>query len=79
VELLAKAESAGFEVLVTFDDDIPKDHNISERHIAIYVVQPEGQGVPNTRALIGEILVALKSCYPGQVMTFTNRSRKRPA
>lgn len=77
-ELLAKAEDAGFEVLITFDDDIPQDHDISARNIAVYVVQPEGQGVPNTRALVGEILVALKTCHPGQVLTFTNRTRKRP-
>jgi hypothetical protein len=77
-ELLAKAEDAGFDVLVTFDDDIPKDHNISARNIAVYVVQPEGQGVPQTRALIGEILTKLKTCEPGQVLSFTNRSRKRP-
>lgn len=76
-ELLAKAEDAGFEVLITFDDDIPREHNISTRNIAVYIVQPEGQGVSNTRALLGEILVALKTCHPGQVLTFTNRIRKR--
>ena len=78
-DLLAKAEDAGFDVLITFDDGIPKEHEISERKIAVYVVQPEGQGVPNTRALIGHILVALETCHPGQVETFTNRTRKRLA
>ena len=76
--LLARAEDAGFDVLITFDDDIPKDHKIEERGLAVYVVQPEGQGVSNTRALIGEILVALETCQPGETLTFTNRTRKRP-
>ncbi len=68
------AELAKFNVLVTFDDGIPKDHDISTRSVAVYVVQPEGQGVPATRSLIGSILDALQTCKPGQVMVFTNRA-----
>lgn len=75
-DLIGKAEEAGFEVLVTFDDGIPIDHDISKRSLAVYVVQPEGQGVQNTRALIGEILTAMDTYEPGQVRTFTNRTRK---
>jgi hypothetical protein len=74
--LLTRAEQEGFQVLITFDDDIPKEHDITQRNIAVYVVQPEGQGVANTRALVAEILVALPTCKPGQVLTFTNRTRK---
>jgi hypothetical protein len=77
-ELLDKAEQAGFDVLITFDHGIPRDHDIAARKIAIYVVKPEGQGVPETQALTGEILIALQNCKPGQVLTFTNRSRKQP-
>ena len=36
-ELLKLAEAAGFEVLITFDDGIPKDHNISIRQIAVLI------------------------------------------
>jgi len=77
-ELLAQAEEAGFDVLLTFDAGIPRDHDITKRMIAVYVVQPEGQGPSATRALVGEILIALSSCEPGQVLTITNRTRKRP-
>ena len=77
-ELLSKAEQAGFDVLITFDHGIPRDHDIAERKIAVYVVKPEGQGVPKTQALTGEILIALQTCRPGQVLTFTNRTGKRP-
>lgn len=77
-ELLAKAEQAGFSVLITFDHGIPRDHDITQRNIAVYVVKPEGQGVQKTRALTGEILIALQSCAPGQVLTFTNRASKKP-
>jgi len=76
-ELLALAVDAGFDVLLTFDAGIPKDHDISKRSIAVYVVQPEGQGPRATRALVGQILIALGSCEPGQVITISNRSRIR--
>lgn len=77
-ELLAKAEQAGFDILLTFDSGIPKDHDIGKRSLAVYVVQPEGQGPTATRALLGEIMIALKTCQPGQTLTITNRTRKRP-
>jgi len=76
--LLNEAEQAGFDVLLTFDSGIPKDHDITKRKIAVYVVKPEGQGPSATRALVGEILIALGSCRPGQVLTISNRSRMRP-
>ena len=76
-DLLIHAEKAGFDVLLTFDAGIPEDHDITKRPIAVYVVQPEGQGPAATRALAGEILVALGSCEPGQVLTITNRTKKR--
>ena len=63
-------------MLITFDHGIPRDHDISERKIAVYVVKPEGQGVPETQALTGQILIALQNYKPGQVLTFTNRTRK---
>jgi hypothetical protein len=76
-ELLAKAEQAGFDVLITFDHGIPKDHVISARKIAVYVVRPSGQGIPATRALLPEILIALQTCKPGQTVTFTNRKTEQ--
>jgi len=76
-ELLTKAEQAGFDVLITFDHGIPRDHDIEARNIAVYVVKPEGQGIPATRALTGDILIALQDCRPGQVITFTNRTSER--
>jgi uncharacterized protein DUF5615 len=76
--LLSKAEEAGFNVLLTFDVGIPKEHDISKRNIAVYVIRPEGQGPAAARALVGDILVALETCTPGEVLTLTNRVGKRP-
>jgi len=75
--LLAKAEAAGFNVLITFDEDIPKENAIGAGRIAVYVLKPEGQGVANTHALVSEILVALEGWRPGQVRAFTNRKPRQ--
>jgi hypothetical protein len=74
-ELLTRAEQAAFNVFVTFDANIPKQNELTGRDIAVFVLKPEGQGVQATRALMGEVLVALESCQPGTVQTFTNRTR----
>jgi predicted nuclease of predicted toxin-antitoxin system len=76
-ELLTKAEQAGFDVLVTLDTNIPPQNEIAGRKISVYVLQPDGQGTQATRALIGEVLIALQHCEPGQVRVFTNRTGKR--
>ncbi len=73
-ELLAKAEQSSFDVLITYDADIPKEHDLTRRRLSVYVVKPQGQGRKATQPLIKEILVALESHVPGEVKTFTNRT-----
>lgn len=77
-ELLARAEAAGFQVLITFDDGLPKENDISRLGLSVYILQPQGQGVRSARALVGEVLVALEDWHPGEVLTFSNRTGKRP-
>ena len=76
-ELLTKAEQAGFEVLITLDANIPTQNEVAGRNISVYVLQPDGQGTQATRALVGEVLIALQDYEPGQVQVFTNRTGKR--
>ena len=77
-ELLARAEKAEFDVLLTFYSGIPRDHDIAARQIAVYVIQPEGQGPAATCAMIERIKIELRSLHPGQVLTLSNRTGKRP-
>ena len=77
-DLLAKAESAGFNVLLTLDSGIPKQHDLSRRSLAVVLVKPEGQGPASVRALVEKILVALDSCKSGEVITVSNRRRAQP-
>ena len=76
-ELLSKAEQAGFDVLVTFDGNIPKQNVVAGRTISVYVHKPQGQGLNATRSLVGDLLVALSLNEPGQVVTITNRPPTR--
>lgn len=75
--LLAKAEEAGFHVLITLDTGIPKQNDMGSRQLAVYVLQPEGQGPSAVRALVGDVLAALDSFEQGQVVVLSNRTRKR--
>jgi hypothetical protein len=72
-ELLDLARREGFDVLITFDHGIPKDHDISNQAVSVFVLKPQGQGLPAVRALLGEVLAALEVWQPGQVRVFTNR------
>ncbi|CAN5540494.1 hypothetical protein BH11ARM2_BH11ARM2_26940 [soil metagenome] len=58
-ELLAKAEGAGFEVLLTLDINIPDQNTMKARNLSVYVLLQDRQGTEATRALIGEVLIAL--------------------
>jgi len=71
--LLTKAEQAGFDVLMTLDTNIPDQNTVAGRKISVYVLLPDGQGTEATRALIGEVLIALQSYQPGEVQVFSNR------
>jgi predicted nuclease of predicted toxin-antitoxin system len=57
--LLNRAEKAGFDVLVTLDDDMTPEQNMQGRKISILVLKPNEQGKAATRALAGRVLKAL--------------------
>ncbi len=71
--LIAKAEQAGFNVIVTYDSSMPSQNDISSKNLALVILKPKEQGVQATRALMGEVLIALTTCKPGDVLTFSNR------
>ena len=65
--LLSRAEQAGFEVLVTLDDDMRGEQNMDGRKIALLIVKPAGQGKAAMRAMTGEVLLALAGIQPGEL------------
>jgi predicted nuclease of predicted toxin-antitoxin system len=66
-QLLSRAEHAGFDVLVTLDDDIEKEQNMAGRRIAILVVKPAEQGKQAMRMLAPVVLDALTEIRPGEI------------
>jgi len=65
--LLARAEEAGFEVLITLDEDMKFEQNMTGRKIAILVVKPLGQGKMAMKSMAGRVLSALVTLKPGDI------------
>src|SRR5580658_10045507 len=57
--LLTRAEKAGFEALLTLDDDMEPEQDMSGRKIAVLVVKPAEQGKAPMKAMAGRGLLAL--------------------
>ena len=58
--LLSAAEEAGFEAIVTVDDNMLYQQNMSERKIRVIVLQSPSNDVPTLAPLAGLVMVALE-------------------
>ena len=47
--LLSKADESGFDVLLTLDDNIPAEQNMTGRRISVIILKPENKA--NCRSL----------------------------
>jgi hypothetical protein len=61
--LLDVAEQAGFEVLLTTDNNIRHQQNLRDRQIALVVLQHSQW--PMVKLVIGNIVAAVNSAQPG--------------
>ena len=66
--LLTAAEAAGFEVIVTTDQEISFQQNINVRRISIIVLCAPTNRLSDLRPLVAGALRASKSIQPGQVI-----------
>lgn len=66
--LLAAAETAGFEVLITTDQAIQFQQNLTLRRISIVVLIAPSNRLHDLRALIPATLESLDSIQPGRVV-----------
>jgi len=65
--LLTRAEKAGFDVLITLDDDMEGEQNMSGRRLAVVVLKPRKQGKVAAAELAESLLSALAELKPGEI------------
>jgi hypothetical protein len=65
--LLAAAETAGFDVLITTDQGIPHQQNLNLSRISILILCASTNRLVDLKRLIPAVLLALDSIKPGQV------------
>ena len=66
--LLTAAEAAGFDVIVTTDQEIPYQQNFALRNIAVLVLCARTNRLADLRPFIPAAIEALNSIKPGQVI-----------
>lgn len=66
--LLRAAESAGFELMITADQEIPYQQNLGHRRIAILILCARTNRLADLKCLVPAAMHALDSITPGQVL-----------
>lgn len=66
--LLAAAEAAGFQVLITTDQEIPYQQNLEGRQISILVLCARTNRLADLKLLVPAAQLSLQSIQPGQVL-----------
>ena len=66
--LLDAAETAGFVILLTGDQSIPFQQNLSKRKISIVVLHASSNALEDLLPLVSRTLQVLKDIGPGQVI-----------
>ena len=66
--LLTAAESAGFDLIITTDQEIPHQQNLDGRRIAIVILCAPTNRLADLKRLVPAALRALDALRPGQVM-----------
>ena len=67
-ELLAGAEAAGFDVLLTVDRGFQYEQNLSGREIAVVIFCTKSIGLKDLLPHLPSCLAGLKCIRPGQVL-----------
>ena len=66
--LLTAAEEAGFEVLVTVDQNIPYQQNLRDSAISLLVLQARTTNLDDLLVVMPDVLQALDALKPGEVV-----------
>ena len=66
-ELLKSAEAASYRVLLTADQGLGYQNNLSNRSIAVLAIRSKTNQLEDLIPLVDSILAALKGIGPGEV------------
>jgi len=67
-ELLDAAERAGYQVLLTMDQGVEHQQNLTNRRIALLVLVARSNQLEDLRPIVPEALIALEAMGPGTVI-----------
>lgn len=67
-ELLALAEQAGFDLLLTVDQGLRYQQNLTDRKLAVLIVHARSNKLADLLPHVPAVLDALRSIRPGQVV-----------
>lgn len=67
-ELLSAAELAGFDVIITVDQNIPYQQNLAGRKIAVLILCAPTNRLRDLQHLVPAAQAALTAIQPGQVV-----------
>ena len=67
-ELLTRAEAAGFDLLLTVDQGLEYEQNLSKRRIAVVILRAKSVRLKDLLPLVPACLAQLKSVQRGQVL-----------
>jgi predicted nuclease of predicted toxin-antitoxin system len=67
-ELLRAAEAAGYDVLLTVDQGLPRSHDLSGRKLAVILIRSRTNQLEDLLHLLEPILQALRTIRPGQAV-----------
>ena len=67
-ELLAAAETAGYEVFLTVDQGIEYEQNLTGRKIAIVILRAKSNRLKDLLPLVSAFLARIESIEPGQIV-----------
>ena len=66
-DLLTAAEAAGFDAIITIDQSIPFQQNLSGRTIAVLILCAPTNRLTDLRKIVPAAVAALASIRPGEV------------
>jgi hypothetical protein len=69
--LLKAAEQAGFEALITVDQNMPTQQNLRGRSVSLMILRARTTNLDDLLILVPDVLKALEILGPGEVVRIT--------